>query len=1378
MSTNRVQIISIFIVSSLWLNQPVISKSQENPTHRLNTEAIIDDSSAEDTHLPYANKHLLTYEDSNKQTKNESALRTKNDLKTYKENESTTNDAKSVIGTVFNTKNDNKTLARETEDAVPISRVQENVLEINNNNSSSALNSHQVVVRKLRTTVNFQKRESEEIDLEVEKRDIANAVEHGMRALEELVKIKEPLLYKLGLFLGNNDPAAKVANFGKPSSSKAVYLSQIGYATLEASKKISEDNRRNVGRQPAGIPVQVQSKVDLDECPLRGRPRCSPASLRFRTADGTCNNLQHPWIGSAMLPMQRFLPPVYEDGIQSIRRGIFGAKLPSPRAISTIIHRDEDREIHSVTLMFMQWGQFIDHDITSTVKSRGFNGSIPKCCEDGGHKSLPREFLHPSCLPIEVPRNDPFLSRFNIGCMEFIRSAPSTRIECELGWREQINQVTPYIDGSTIYGSDVDAADSVRTFRNGKIFYGNSNQNHGKEDEICTSGALSEDCVQPGDHRFNENPGLVAMHTVFVRYHNKIASILSRINPHWSDERTYQETRRIVYSVIQHVTYREYLPVVLGPEVMDLFGLRLLKKGFYNSYNPRINPAVANSFSTAAFRFGHSLVQNSFIRSDSHHIPLFNNVSLHEESANMENIWSPGSLDRLLLGFANQPSQKRDEFVANELTNHLFQFSSPFGMDLVSVNLQRGRDHGIPPYTFFREPCGLSPIKNWRDLQEVMNINVVFRLKSLYSHVDDLDLFTAGLAEKPLKGGVVGPTFACIIAQQFANLRKGDRFWHENGDVESSLSPAQLQQIRKTSLSQIICQTMNEVETIQPFPFLSADNSRNARVSCDNPEIRNFDLAPWTETSFELNNIDDDVEDSFESERSHKSGRKLDLVTTVSDESITGLPTRREFRFKRSTKTDRHRMKDTTAKPRRTTIKKLDKVKTTVRTPTGTDKSTSAEWKYGNFNNLPIRPTFGQSSTTRPSTIPGNYYQIQDSDHNDVTYLLGLVPGRPTKPPANPSVQLNINIHYIPQSTTSNPIYVYNKKKRPGSTSTNYVTTRPTLTHTHTPSPSYEENNFILITNRPATSTRRPATTQHPDDTSYPTFDYKPAYDKPYTYLHQTVKPTYFLNNMEYATTNGLKRPNSNGLGIASNSHRPRPSLEFTQLSNSGQTSTYYNEDHAHYTPDNDKEPVYISSGTNYYRPTVFENIPFSSSNIPSYPNSYHSFETKKPNYQSTFEDYDESVIVGGNNNRDETSPSDDISNEFFDRYDQDVKDTNRASAIDLKPGVVISDKLDFKSRILDQSVNSENPTDAKKFIKLGVVKKVESLARVGNDPIKGSSRRLKRVRVLDVDVTPSESSGQWKFFNSTEEDPSTREVPELPMNVPCSFEVPKPMIS
>lgn len=48
-------------------------------------------------------------------------------------------------------------------------------------------------------------------------------------------------------------------------------------------------------------------------------------------------------------------------------------------------------------------------------------------------------------------------------------------------------------------------------------------------------------------------------------------------------------------------------------------------------------------------------------------------VSLHEEDTNPENIWSRGSLDRLLLGLANQPTQRRDEFLSQELTNHLFQ---------------------------------------------------------------------------------------------------------------------------------------------------------------------------------------------------------------------------------------------------------------------------------------------------------------------------------------------------------------------------------------------------------------------------------------------------------------------------------------------------------------------------------------------------------------------------------------------------------------------------------------------------------------------------------------------------------------------------------
>ena len=51
-----------------------------------------------------------------------------------------------------------------------------------------------------------------------------------------------------------------------------------------------------------------------------------------------------------------------------------------------------------------------------------------------------------------------------------------------------------------------------------------------------------------------------------------------------------------------------------------------------------------------------------------------------------------------------------------------------------------------------------------------------------YRHCDDIDLFTGGLTETPLEGSPIGPTFSCIIATQFANLKQGDRFWYEGSN--------------------------------------------------------------------------------------------------------------------------------------------------------------------------------------------------------------------------------------------------------------------------------------------------------------------------------------------------------------------------------------------------------------------------------------------------------------------------------------------------------------------------------------------------------------------------------------------------------------------
>lgn len=169
-------------------------------------------------------------------------------------------------------------------------------------------------------------------------------------------------------------------------------------------------------------------------------------------------------------------------------------------------------------------------------------------------------------------------------------------------------------------------------------------------------------------------------------------------------------------------------------------------------------------------------------------------------------------------------------------------------MDLASLNIQRGRDHGIPAYVQWRIPCDLSPIRNWEDFEIVTSTSAMIKFRALYASVEDVDLFSAGLAEKPLKGGLVGPTFACIIAQQFSNLRKGDRFWFENSNVENSFTLPQLKQVRSMTLAQVLCRTMDNVDSVQPFVMLIADNRRNQRRLCRDRSILSFNLDAWIES--------------------------------------------------------------------------------------------------------------------------------------------------------------------------------------------------------------------------------------------------------------------------------------------------------------------------------------------------------------------------------------------------------------------------------------------------------------------------------------------------------------------------------------------------
>lgn len=143
-------------------------------------------------------------------------------------------------------------------------------------------------------------------------------------------------------------------------------------------------------------------------------------------------------------------------------------------------------------------------------------------------------------------------------------------------------------------------------------------------------------------------------------------------------------------------------------------------------------------------------------------------------------------VEELLYGLVSTMSRRVTLHIAKDVRRYNSATSS--GIDKVVEILTKGRDHGLPGYVAWRQFCGLSPVQNFTDLGDIISTTNIVLLASVYSNVEDIDLFTGALAETPLKGAVVGPTIGCILAHQFSLLRKSDRFWYENDVPPSSFS--------------------------------------------------------------------------------------------------------------------------------------------------------------------------------------------------------------------------------------------------------------------------------------------------------------------------------------------------------------------------------------------------------------------------------------------------------------------------------------------------------------------------------------------------------------------------------------------------------------
>ena len=487
--------------------------------------------------------------------------------------------------------------------------------------------------------------------------------------------------------------------------------------------------------------------------------------VEVASVDGTNNNLSETDWGSTDSQLLRLVSVEYGDGISTPT----GDDRPSAREVSNAVVAQSTLTTNDrgLTDLVWLWGQFIDHDIDLT------------------ENAYPNEAFN-----IEVPTGDDYFDPNGTGT-EMI-GLNRSNYDPETGDsvddpRQQINQITAFLDGSMIYGSDEERAAALRTFDGGKLKTSEGDLLPFNEEGFDNAGGPSETLFLAGDVRANENVALTSMHTVWVREHNRLADEIAAANPDLSDEEIYQQARALVRAELQAITYNEFLPALLGKHALD----------DYEGYDSTVNPGISNLFSTAAYRLGHSMLPTELLR--------LNNDGTVVDAGNLalqQAFFSPqvlleGGIDSLLLGAANQQAQEIDNMIIDDVRNFLFGEPGQGGFDLASLNIQRGRDHGLADYNQARIDLGLEPVTSFDQITS----DPVFaaELEALYGDVNNIDAWVGGLAEDHVAGSSVGELMQTVLVDQFERLRDGDRFWYEN-----VLAGSQLAAVQQTTLSDVI----------------------------------------------------------------------------------------------------------------------------------------------------------------------------------------------------------------------------------------------------------------------------------------------------------------------------------------------------------------------------------------------------------------------------------------------------------------------------------------------------------------------------------------------------------------------------------------------
>lgn len=545
-------------------------------------------------------------------------------------------------------------------------------------------------------------------------------------------------------------------------------------------------------------------------------------SANIQSFDGLFNNPVYPTWGYEGTGITRFTFPMYEDGVYLP----VTTNRPNARVLSNVVFKQYDvtspiESQRDLTALFTMFGQKLVQEVTESVAI-----------------SHPPEYFS-----IPTGNDDDVFAGVT---MPMVRSEYAEGSGRNINHpREIINEVTPFIDLANVYGPNEPWNEVLRTHENGHMFLteeglppfneaglpmtnpGAPVYHLGQNNFIVPD---NRDNFLFGNPRASENPAVFALHVIWLREHNRMADELRQQNPDMNDFELFHRARQFTIARYQHIVFNEWLPLFLN----DANPLPT-----YNGYDVHLHPQVMIEFSTVAMRFGHSLVPFGFLSTlQDGNIRLCNSFfNTREEIANQGN-----RIENLISGLGNQKTEAGDRFVVEDLRSFLFGGPELSRRDLIAINIQRGRDHGVPDYNTLRVAFGQQPITDFSELTS--NITIANMLRELHNgDINSIDAFVGGMLETDEVNGDLGSLFRSIITEQFRRFRDADRFYYRNLD-NGIFDLNDINLIEQDTFADIINRNTDNVNIQNAFVNPNANSfvPVNGNNDCTPPSSHDFSI--------------------------------------------------------------------------------------------------------------------------------------------------------------------------------------------------------------------------------------------------------------------------------------------------------------------------------------------------------------------------------------------------------------------------------------------------------------------------------------------------------------------------------------------------------